>query len=385
MRLAVARGTFVAEALVRESYASHAKIPYNNQVTRQLSEQSCMAGASRWKSIVRPLWNRVRSASIIDGGADAKQTVFLSSGARTGSTWVAEIINFENDYRFLFEPFSMVAPLRPSWAPRLLPDDRLRYIRPECEDRDLVEQAARVVSGRFRDPEVDQYNYNARIVFDRRLVKETKSNLYLKWLHRRFPQMKLLLLMRHPIPTVLSRMHAIPEIDRARRNAEYRSLMFGQPELVEDHLAPFREVLESANTEVEQRLAVWCVQNFVPLRQFAAGDVHIMFYETLCVDPESELRRLSAYLGEELGDAKLGRALRRLRRPSSTIHRDVKAFPDGWDVVSRWQSEATADDVASAKRLLGAFGLDAIYGDGPMPNVDAPLSLMKPERSAVAR
>ena len=165
-----------------------------------------MAGAPRWKSMLRPIWNHVRSATIVDGGADAAKTVFLSSGARTGSTWVSEIINFENDYRFLFEPFSMVVPLRPSWAPRLEPDDRLRYIRPECDDRDLLEQAARVVSGRLRHPEVDQYNYNARVAFDRRLVKETKSNLFLKWLHRHFPQMKLLLLMRHPIPTVLSRL-----------------------------------------------------------------------------------------------------------------------------------------------------------------------------------
>lgn len=343
-----------------------------------------MAGASRWKSFLRPVWNHVRSASIVDGGADSSKTVFLSSGARTGSTWVSEIINFENDYRFLFEPFSMVVPLRPSWAPQLVPDDRLRYIRPDCDDPDLIGQAERVISGRFRHPEVDQYNYNLKIAFDKRLVKETKSNLYLKWLHRRFPQMKLLLLMRHPIPTVLSRMHAVADFDRSRRDAEYRSLMFGQPELFEDHLAPFRDVLESATSVVEQRLAVWCVQNFVPLRQFAAGEVHVMFYESLCVDPATELRRLYAFLGDDLDDARLARAMRRLRRPSSTIHRELKAFPEGWDVVSRWQSEATSEDVASAKRLLGAFGLDAIYGEDPMPNVDASLTLMKPARSAVA-
>ena len=343
-----------------------------------------MAGASRWKSVLRPLWNQVRSASIVDRSADAAQTVFLSSGARTGSTWISEIINFENDYRFLFEPFSLVVPLRPSWAPRLEPDDRLRYIRPECDDRDLIEQAARVVSGRFRHPEVDQYNYNARVAFDRRLVKETKSNLFLKWLHRHFPEMKLLLLMRHPIPTVLSRLHDVADIDRSRRDAEYRSLMFGQPELVEDHLAPFRDVLEAATTVVEQRLAVWCVQNYVPLRQFAAGEIHIMFYETMCVDPAAELRRLYVYLGQDLDEKKLARAQRRLRQPSSTIHRDVKTFPDGWDVVSRWQKEATSDDVAAALRMLGAFGLDTIYGAGPMPNVDASQALMKTHRAAVA-
>jgi hypothetical protein len=370
--------------MVRETYAADAKMSYNVLITGMLSEQACMASASRWKSIVRPLWNHVRSASIVDSGADLSKTVFLSSGARTGSTWVSEVINFENDYRFLFEPFSMCVPLRPSWAPMLVPDDRLRYIRPECDDRDLIAHAARVLSGRLRHPEIDQYNYNLRISFERRLVKETKSNLYLKWLHRRFPQMKLLLLMRHPIPTVLSRMHGVDGIDRARRDAEYRSLVFGQPELVEDHLRPFRDVLESASTEVEQRLAIWCIQNFVPLRQFEAGEIHIMFYETLCVDPAAELRRLHAYLGQEFDEKKLARALRRLRQPSSTIHRDVKEFPDGWDVIARWQNEATSEDVEAAGRFLGAFGLDGIYGSDPMPNANGPLAFMKAHRPAVA-
>jgi hypothetical protein len=135
---------------------------------------------------------------------------------------------------------------------------------------------------------------------------------------------------------------------------------------------------------VEQRLAVWCVQNYVPLRQFAAGEIHIMFYETMCVDPAAELRRLYVYLGQDLDEKKLARAQSRLRQPSSTIHRDVKTFPDGWDVVSRWQNEATSDDVAAAQRMLGAFGLDTIYGAGPMPNVDASQALMKTHRATVA-
>ena len=53
-------------------------------------------------------------------------------------------------------------------------------------------------------------------------------------------------------------------------------------------------------------------------------------------------------------------------------------------MVSRWQSEATSDDVAAAQRMLGAFGLDTIYGAGPMPNVDASQALMKTHRAAVA-
>ena len=328
-----------------------------------------MALKSTWKTAIRPLWNRVRSASVVDPDPSVARTLFLSSGARTGSTWASEVINFDHDFRYLFEPFSMVAPLRPSWAPTLEPDDRLRYIRPACADPDLKAQAEFVLSGRFRHPEVDQYNYNSRVVFRRRLVKETKSNLFLKWLHQTFPTMKSILLLRHPIPTVLSRLYKKSDTDAGARTAAYRTLMFGQPELVADHLAPFREVLESAHTLIEQRLAVWCVQNYVPLRQFKAGEIHVMFYESLCMDPAGELKRLAAYLGDELSDAKLERALRRVRRPSSTIHRDVKEFPSGIDVIGRWQKEARDEHRAAAWKLLAAFGLDKIYGDDPMPKL----------------
>ncbi len=328
-----------------------------------------MALTSGWKTVIRPLWNRVRSVSVVDPDPSVARTVFLSSGARTGSTWASELINFDQDFRYLFEPFSMVVPLRPSWAPTLSPDDRLRYIRPTCTDADLKSQAELVLSGRFRHPEVDQYNYNGRLVFRRRLVKETKSNLFLMWLHRTFPQMKLILLLRHPIPTVLSRLYKKSDADADARDAAYRSLMFGQPDLVADHLEPFRSILDSAQTLLEQRLAVWCVQNYVPLRQFKAGELHVMFYESLCVDPAHELRRLAAFLGDEMDDAKLQRALRRVQRPSSTIHRDVCKFPDGREVIGRWQNEATGEHRAAAEKMLTAFGLNAIYGDDPMPLV----------------
>ena len=45
---------------------------------------------------------------------------------------------------------------------------------------------------------------------------------------------------------------------------------------------------------------------------------------------------------------------------------------------------ASADDVAASQRMLGAFGLDAIYGQDPMPNADASVALMRTHRAAVA-
>lgn len=352
-----------------------------------------MADASRWKSIVRPLWNYVRTASIVDGNADLAKTVFLSSGARTGSTWVSEIINFDNGYRFLFEPFSRVVPLRPSWAPRLEPDDRLRYIRPECDDLDLIAQASRVLSGSFRHPEVDQYNYNMRIAFDRRLVKETKSNLFLKWLHVHFPQVKLILLMRHPIPTIMSRRPQyfdLPPGQRAvaddveMRGRNYSALTLSQPELLQDFLEPFRPVMESATTVFAQRVVEWSIQNYVPLHQFAPGEVHLIFYEDFCIDPVRQMRRLREFLGTELREDEAERIRSRSRQPSSTVHRTAvhgyrePSEIEGYEQIAKWTKRVQPDEQRDAARILQAFGLDGVYNvTDPMPDSEGAANLMR--------
>jgi hypothetical protein len=33
----------------------------------------------------------------------------------------------------------------------------------------------------------------------------------------------------------------------------------------------------------------WCIENYVPLKQFKRGEIHLAFYESFCERPESEL------------------------------------------------------------------------------------------------
>jgi hypothetical protein len=227
-------------------------------------------------------YRRMRSAAIYEPDPDPTNTVFLSSGARTGSTWVSDIINYRNDYRYMFEPFSeasAIGPLHGKKIPQDSPANYLQYIRPENDDPELVAQAALVLSGRLHHPIVDQHN--RRFVVRRRLIKEVKANLWIKWMHRHFPKTPIVLLLRHPIPTIRSRyrryfdgdarVRAALDKDPAERYDRYLQLVFEQDELTADHLAPFRGVIEQARSVVAQRVAVWCIQNYVPLRQCRCG------------------------------------------------------------------------------------------------------------------
>src|ERR1700730_7522982 len=258
---------------------------------------TAIAGA---KSVLKKAYLRVKSSTIVDRNRDMSRAVFLAGGARSGTTWISELINYDNAYRFMFEPFG-VKQLGNFWYGS--------YIRPDNADVGLRALAQLVFSGEFRDPWIDQFN--GRFFADRRLVKEVRANLWAAWLRRQFPEIPVIFLMRHPIPTVWSRFkryfeakdRAAVDTDPAKRTAEYRHYLLDQPELVADHLVPVKEAIAGAQSPWEQRLFTWCVQNYVPLRQFIAGDVHIMFYENVCMDPEGEMRRMFSFLGRSLDDS----------------------------------------------------------------------------------
>lgn len=314
---------------------------------------------ARAKAALKQVYLRAKSAAISDRGGDLADTVFLAGGARSGTTWLSELINHDNSYRYMFEPFG-VRQLGDFWYGS--------YLRPSEQHEADFERARDILSGAFHDPWVDQFN--KRLAVRKRLVKEVRANLWVKWMRTRFPQVPVVFIMRHPIPTVRSRFkkyfdaadRSAVDTDPEKRTAEFRHYLLDQRALMEDHLAPFKDVIENAKTVWDQRLLVWCAQNYVPLRQLRAGDAHIAFYESFCLDPLGELRKLFAFLGRDVDDA----ALRRVWKPSPMARYDT--MPDPKTLVTGWTKKVPDADVARAVELLKLFGLDDVYGADPMPN-----------------
>lgn len=361
-----------------------------------------------WKSafkdtitpIYRPTYNYLRSKIMIDNSGDWRDTLFVSTGGRTGGTWVSQLINFDLSYRLMFEPASREYLMVP---PRLLPmlrDNRLQYIRPTSTDPELIRRAEEVITGRFRQGLTDQYNYTPRIKFKKRLVKETKSNLYAKWLHERFPGMPIVLLLRHPISAIMSRQPEYFDLppekrdatdDPEKRTRDYRALALGQPELMQDYLEPYRPVIEAATTVFAQRMVVWCIQNYMPLRMLAPGDVHLAFYEEFCIDPVKQMRRLREYLGTELRDDEIDRIRKRSRQRSSTLHRtEIHGFREpseieGYEQIAKWMKRVTPDEQREAAAMLRAFGMDGVYSaTDPLPDFEGAAKIMRANAAPVA-
>jgi hypothetical protein len=281
---------------------------------------------------------------------DHQSSVFLAGSGRSGTTWVAGIINHRNDYRLVFEPFH---PTRVGICKNFR---RKQYLRPDDRREEYLLPARRVLTGRLRNLWTDRFN--SKLVARRRLIKEIRANLLLGWLGENFPGMPIVLLMRHPCAVAASWL-ALGWRDNLSETME-------QEELVEDFLLPVEAEIRGARDAFERHLFSWCIENYVPLRQFGPGEIHLSFYENFLVHPEDELRRLFAFLGEAFD----GRVWRAMRRPSPLSRREMSPS------VDPWHRSVSGARLERAVEILGLFGLDRVYGEGAMPDPSGAHALM---------
>lgn len=324
---------------------------------RQASPAEAEPGASPRdrlrREAVRALW-RAKSLAHVDLQRSPEHCVLLLGSARSGTTWLGEVLNRHRDHRVLFEP------LRPGTVRRLAPFEGVRYLRPDDRDPARLEAMTALLSGRVRDPWVD--HTSLVLLPRRRLLKEIRGNALAPWLASAFPSSPLVLVVRHPLDIAAS---------RARLGwADPLGELLADPLLVAEHLGPQRDLLAGLTDPVVRSVAAWAVETVVPLRLLGPSAC-VVFYERLRDDPAGELPRVLAHVGQDPelppGDA--------LRRPSRTAraggaHAGAATSP-GAPVV-------TPRQVDESREVLEAFGLDAVYDvHDPSPDVTAAAALRR--------
>jgi hypothetical protein len=296
----------------------------------------------------RPL-SRLFGTLHVDLG-DHRNSVFLAGSGRSGTTWVAGIINHRNKYRLVFEPFH---PERVGLCENFR---RKQYLRPDDRREKYLGPAREILTGGIRDPWTDRFN--TRLVARRRLIKDIRANLLLGWIRASFPEVPIVLLLRHPCAVAASRI-ALGWRDNLSETMD-------QEELVEDFLLPMEAGIRGSRGAFERHIYSWCIDNYVPLRQFGPGEIHLAFYENFFSCPEDEIRRLFAFLREEFD----GRVYRALRRPSPLSRKGESPSMDAW------RRSVSGSQLERSVEILGLFGLERVYGEGAMPDPSGAHALM---------
>lgn len=305
----------------------------------------------RWQAdrLLRPARRLLLRHLYRDSNQRLQDNILVAGTARSGTTWLGDLLAGAEG-RVLFEPFhaGKIDALKGlSYFPYLRPDDENPQLRSYC---------LQVFSGVIRHPWVDREITQLRPTF--RVIKEIRANLFLRWLYRHFPQVPQLLLVRHPCAVVLSRMQLGWATD-----SDISSFL-SQPPLIEDHLAPYLDVIHQARSEVEKHAIIWCISYLVPLRQFQPAELNLVFYENLCLQPQSELARIEQTVQRSLSPT----TLMDLSRPSPTTT-SSSAVLTGDNQVARWQKRLSSEEIRQVLDTVSAFGLDHLYGDGMLPKV----------------
>ncbi|NET30795.1 MAG: sulfotransferase [Cyanothece sp. SIO1E1] len=278
-----------------------------------------------------------------------QNSVFLAGTGRSGTTWLSNIINSKKRYRYIFEPFN---PHAVSLCNNF---NSKQYIRADCQNSLFYEPVKQILSGSFRNKWSDRYCQN--ILSKRRLIKSVRANLFLKWLHDNFPNLPIILIIRNPIAVANSR----AKLDWGTSLGKYLC----QDDLMQDYLAPFQNELQQAqkyyqkNKNIfENSIFTWCIEHYVPLKQFQYGEIKIVFYEEILGNPEPEIRSLMSFIGQNYDNS----ILKEFENPSQMSRKD-SAINLGKNSVDIWKNDVGKNQIQKAKEILDIFGLKNIYPD----------------------
>jgi hypothetical protein len=282
----------------------------------------------------------------------ASDTVFLAGMGRSGTTWAADIVNYDGGFRVMFEPF---LPVRVHEADAF---EYIQYVNPLERDPVLVGAAQTILAGRVHNSWVDQES-SGRLA-TRRIIKDIRCNLMLRWLKELCPAMPIVLLMRHPLAVAESWLKLGWGADPSGKRTVF-DIITSQPTLLDD-FPIIGEVKDKIDTDslLERVVFQWCVFHVVPFKQFEPDDLFLLTYEDLLLHPKEQIERLFGHLNIPMSWDKVAS---RLQTPSSAniLNRDFAK--DQMKLLTGWKSTFSDQQVKRAHELLAMFGLDDLYDE----------------------
>jgi len=308
------------------------------------------------------LLNEARHRLFIDLG-DHRNTVFLAGTGRSGTTWIQELVNYNNDYRIMFEPFhsNKIDQIK-HWNYR-------QYLKSDDQRKRYIDPAECILSGNIKHPWIDARNH--KLVVRKRLIKDIRTQLILHWISQKFPDIPIVLLLRHPCAVANSKIKLGWD--------SHLNDFLTQRELVNDYLEPFRNHIQKSEDIFDNHIFLWCIENYIPLTQFSENQILVTFYETICENTQSEAERIFSFLGRSLPESILEKAAK-----PSTLSREWSAVVNGSDSINSWRKNISHMQIKRAVDILQIFGMDRIYNETSIPLVSGQevLNLFGTEDSA---
>jgi hypothetical protein len=210
------------------------------------------------------------------------------------------------------------------------------------------------------------FRRNHRFFTDRIVFKIHESEHLISRVHSDCHGIAVLLL-RHPIPTTLSRA-VFPRVGHYLASSAFRD------QYLTSETASAADKIVSVGDSFEVGILSWVLENLIPLRRAAEIDCLVATYEELLLEPEKMAGLLVDRLDLEDYDAVLGSMFRESTniKMSSTTTLDILKDSDrirrNKRLVTKWKDQVTDAQRGKCAEILTLFGIDAYEADRFLPS-----------------
>jgi hypothetical protein len=189
------------------------------------------------------------------------------------------------------------------------------------------------------------------------VIKSVVSNLRLTWIHRHFPEIKLVLIVRHPggyLNSIFTgaRLHGWTDVGTKKRLGS-TVLPFPRAE----HLQ-YTDAFENGS-DFERELIYWIVANETPIMELGdSPSLKIVVYEELCARPVEITEDLFRFIGLPVDDC-----TRQFLRDSTSQERSGyhDVYKNPVRAANKWRTELTGDEKATVQAYLGRCSLRPLW------------------------
>jgi len=303
-----------------------------------------------------------------------EDTIVVAGVARSGTSWLAELVTTLPGYKLLGEPLAYGLG-RPDHVPLCQ--------HPSEENRVLQSDLAEILEGRrpggWRLGTESRLRRLIRHVDRRRMVtKFIHGNRLLQWLDGAFDIRGIILIVRHPCAVVAS-MQKYGAWYYATPTGSSPGLKHIEEGLPDSLVHEVRERLPRRPTSNEEMLALrWALDHYIPffVHEEAGHPWTLVPYERLVAAGPEELARMFSRLDAEMPPE----AADRLSVPSRSAQRTGVYADDVKKQLSKWRRALDPDQVDRILQIAESFDLD-FYDDTLEPDYARLMEFQWPEES----
>ena len=312
--------------------------------------------------IIRPTKDFIRTYSN-NHTQGKKKNILLNATPRGGSTWVMEIIASQPGMKFYDEPFN----LRREIIKKTKLFSGWEDLQPEgCDPYKIISYLKALENNQYGHLNAAPFQKNHRWRTNRIVFKIHELEHLITQIAEQC-NMQVLYLLRHPIPTSLSRYIA------PRLNLFLNSPYYKEHYLSESQLQAIKAVYQNGK-KLDQLIIAWCFENLIPLKYTDTQNWVTISYEELLLNP----RKTCELLKEKLDLDDLDALLASVGIPSTnigmskdethTIMRDSNKENRNKRLVTKWKSKITMEEEKKIFEILDIFELDVYQYNRFIPN-----------------